>query len=207
MKQDCKRQQSRDAIIQAGIQEFGEHGYDEASTSGICQKCQISKGRLYYYFGTKGDLYIACAEWIYEQLKKHCFKYSPTDKTIEEKFRSMLVARQCYLSTNPHMKNVIWEIMQHPPVALQERLIEIRHDFMEYLTNRLRTILHESGIINEKQVKLCLDLFVIASNHTYYKHLLKWSPGTGVVAEITEAQQRDQFDEVVHAFLYGILPR
>lgn len=207
MKQENKRQQSRDAIIQAGVLEFSEHGYDEASTNGICQKCGISKGRLYYYFETKGDLYIACAEWVYEQVENYCFTPDPLAKSVEEKFHSMLVARQCYLSVHPHIKKLVWQIMQNPPPSLQPRLIEIRHQLMEHITDKLRGILHESGIINESQVALCSEIFLIATNHTHYKAQMKWVPGKGPVAEVSDAEQRRQFDELVHAFLYGVLPR
>lgn len=50
--QDKKRR-----IINSAMQEFGEKGYDAASTNNIVKLAGISKGLLFHYFATKKDLF------------------------------------------------------------------------------------------------------------------------------------------------------
>ena len=44
-------------ILDAAAREFAEHGYQGASTNRIVQTAQIGKGMLFYYFGSKLELY------------------------------------------------------------------------------------------------------------------------------------------------------
>jgi AcrR family transcriptional regulator len=44
-------------IINASMKEFGEKGFDSASTNNIVKLAGISKGLLFHYFPTKKDLY------------------------------------------------------------------------------------------------------------------------------------------------------
>ena len=47
-------------ILDAAVQEFGEHGYAHASMAAIAQRAGISKPLIYEYFGSKEGLYLEC---------------------------------------------------------------------------------------------------------------------------------------------------
>jgi AcrR family transcriptional regulator len=51
-------QEKQDKICDVALQEFGTHGYEEASMNSIIKKSGISKGAMYYYFDNKRDIYI-----------------------------------------------------------------------------------------------------------------------------------------------------
>lgn len=44
-------------IIAAAREEFAAHGFDAATVDSICRRARVSKQLLYYYFGSKSDLY------------------------------------------------------------------------------------------------------------------------------------------------------
>jgi len=50
-------QERRQAILNAAFDEFGAHGYDDASTNAIVSAAGISKGTLFNYFGSKAELF------------------------------------------------------------------------------------------------------------------------------------------------------
>lgn len=50
---------SRTAILEAARAEFGEHGYAGARISRIAERSGLNKQLIYYYFGSKADLYAA----------------------------------------------------------------------------------------------------------------------------------------------------
>lgn len=50
----------RQAVLRAAIAEFSQKSFTEASTEHIAANGGISKGLLFYYFGTKAELYLYC---------------------------------------------------------------------------------------------------------------------------------------------------
>jgi len=53
--------EKRNRIIEEGIREFAEYGFDGASTNRIVKQAGISKGSLFNYFGSKDDFYLYLA--------------------------------------------------------------------------------------------------------------------------------------------------
>lgn len=58
----------QEMILAVGIKEFSHKGYNDVKTDTITQKCGISKGLLFHYFGSKKDFYIYCLEKAMERL-------------------------------------------------------------------------------------------------------------------------------------------
>jgi AcrR family transcriptional regulator len=50
-------------IVKAALLEFGKEGYERASTNAIAEKAQIGKGMLFYYFGSKRELFNFLCEY------------------------------------------------------------------------------------------------------------------------------------------------
>jgi TetR/AcrR family transcriptional regulator, regulator of cefoperazone and chloramphenicol sensitivity len=67
---------SRAAILEAGIVVFGRHGFDQATTRVIAKRAKVNLGLLQYYFGSKKNLYLACAEYIATQVEANVFELS-----------------------------------------------------------------------------------------------------------------------------------
>ena len=47
-------------ILEAAYNEFSRNTYDNASTNRIVKEAGIGKGMLFFYFNTKGFVYISC---------------------------------------------------------------------------------------------------------------------------------------------------
>lgn len=60
--------EKKEAIMNAGISEFGSYGYENSSTNRIVQKAGISKGSLFKYFLSKEDFYFYILEQITAEL-------------------------------------------------------------------------------------------------------------------------------------------
>jgi AcrR family transcriptional regulator len=61
----------RNRIIKAGLSEFAQYGYNEASTNRIVKKASISKGSLFKYFANKEDLYFYILDYVIDDLVKN----------------------------------------------------------------------------------------------------------------------------------------
>lgn len=55
-------------ILAAAMHEFAEEGYRAAKTEVIAQAAQVSKGLVFHYFGSKANLYLAVAHWVFDRL-------------------------------------------------------------------------------------------------------------------------------------------
>ncbi|GAA5153392.1 TetR family transcriptional regulator [Microbacterium pseudoresistens] len=48
---------TRERILAAAVDEFGEHGYDAATIRAIAARAEVDSALVHHYFGTKGDLF------------------------------------------------------------------------------------------------------------------------------------------------------
>ncbi|MGG7445218.1 transcriptional regulator CecR [Kosakonia oryzendophytica] len=58
-----KGEQARSQLIAAALAQFGEYGL-HATTRDIAAQAGQNIAAITYYFGSKDDLYLACAQWI-----------------------------------------------------------------------------------------------------------------------------------------------
>jgi AcrR family transcriptional regulator len=56
--------ETRQRIIEAAIESFGEHGFEGASTRDIATRAGVNAPALQYYFENKEGVYRACAEYL-----------------------------------------------------------------------------------------------------------------------------------------------
>jgi AcrR family transcriptional regulator len=61
---------TRTALIHAGLQLFGRHGFDGTSTRQIAALAKANIGSIAYHFGGKEGLHAACADFIVETIQK-----------------------------------------------------------------------------------------------------------------------------------------
>lgn len=61
------RFEHHDALLDAAVAEFCEHGYENASINRILAASHVSKGQLYHHFRSKEGLYLALVEWMIDR--------------------------------------------------------------------------------------------------------------------------------------------
>jgi AcrR family transcriptional regulator len=61
---------TRDRILNAALQAFSSHGLSGARIDTIAAESGINKGMIYYYFGSKEDLYVAALEESYRRFRQ-----------------------------------------------------------------------------------------------------------------------------------------
>jgi len=66
-----KGEETRQRILDAALQAFGEASFKAVTTRRISQAARVSLPTLQYYFGDKEGLYRACAEAIVERYRRH----------------------------------------------------------------------------------------------------------------------------------------
>jgi TetR/AcrR family transcriptional regulator, transcriptional repressor for nem operon len=59
---DLAKRATRDALLDAGLIEFAEHGLDTPSLDGICARAGYTRGAFYVHFRDRDDFLVAVAE-------------------------------------------------------------------------------------------------------------------------------------------------
>ncbi|MFS9769522.1 transcriptional regulator CecR [Enterobacter chuandaensis] len=65
-----KGEQAKSQLIAAALAQFGEYGL-HATTRDIAAQAGQNIAAITYYFGSKEDLYLACAQWIADFIGSH----------------------------------------------------------------------------------------------------------------------------------------
>lgn len=60
----ARGEHTRRRLLEAGIELFGQLGYERASTRAIARRAGVSLPALQYYFGGKEGLHLACADYL-----------------------------------------------------------------------------------------------------------------------------------------------
>lgn len=94
---------TRQLIVEAAIEAFGEHGYDGASMRDISARVGLTHGTTYFYFSSKPELYRAA----YEEAVGATFRYfaeiidTDSANSLPEAFSAILDAASQRIADKP----------------------------------------------------------------------------------------------------------
>ncbi len=128
--------EKKDKILSAGIREFSQKSYNDAGTDRITEQCQISKGILFHYFGSKKKFYLYCLEKSMERLTSNTETVTGKDFyeiLFMEMDRKMSLCME--YKDEMHMVNM----------ASRDASMEIAAEKTEILQNHARKIHAESA--------------------------------------------------------------
>jgi AcrR family transcriptional regulator len=118
-----KGDETRERILDAALQAFGEASFREATTRRIAQTAAVSLPTLQYYFGDKEGLYHACAEAIVERYLRHTAGASEAARQALESNCAAEAARE-------HLKKLI--------AALADVLVGEARAWIQFVSRELR---------------------------------------------------------------------
>lgn len=96
--------QKRRRIIDAALKEFARKGYKHASTNRIAADAQIGKGMLFYYFGSKEELFDFLCEYAIEFIRREFLdKFMGETNDFIERQRLLSIAKQRAMDKEPLM--------------------------------------------------------------------------------------------------------
>ncbi|HKA30465.1 MAG TPA: TetR/AcrR family transcriptional regulator, partial [Candidatus Binatia bacterium] len=61
---ELAKQETRDALIAAGLEAFAEHGLDVPSLDAICSRAGFTRGAFYVHFKDRDDFVVAVMEHV-----------------------------------------------------------------------------------------------------------------------------------------------
>ena len=204
----AKSKISRRKIIDAALREFGQRGYEGASTNQICLSAGISKGLLYHYFKNKENLFLAvcdrCLDDLWQFLDLDKLRSHPVDDGALLDF----YRRQTdFFSTHPDHYHILTQLLSSCPSDAVAGMIEDkRRVFRDRASVALRLFLSRSSLRPDvdKELTLQLLLELVESVQARYLELIfRRHVPAELALETMEKGLRASLDII----LYGILQR
>ncbi|MFC5712960.1 TetR/AcrR family transcriptional regulator [Thalassorhabdus alkalitolerans] len=91
-------------ILNAALQEFAEHGFDQASTNRIVKKAGIGKGMLFYYFKNKQELYRYLVKYSLDvTINRYIKKINEEERDFIERFKHASKMKMQAFADHPHV--------------------------------------------------------------------------------------------------------
>ncbi|WP_343248513.1 TetR/AcrR family transcriptional regulator [Diplocloster hominis] len=154
MTREEQNVKSKEAIITAAIAEFGRHGYEGSSLNTALNEAGISKGKIYHYFESKDQVYLACVSACFDQLMERLQGEKDKDvRTLPDYFR----IRWEFFEAYPSFAQIFFEAVERPPEHLREEIQQRKARFDEFNLSVFRAQLVglklRSGISEEDAIE------------------------------------------------------
>jgi AcrR family transcriptional regulator len=84
----ARGRQTRDRLVAAARELFGEHGYDQTSVRDVLDASGVARGALYHHFQSKSDLFEAVAEAVFAEVASSTNEAASGGATPLERLRA-----------------------------------------------------------------------------------------------------------------------
>ena len=149
--QQARSRRTRDAVLQAAVECFENHGWDGTTTAMIAEEAGVAVGTLYGYFKDKRDIVLELLEGTIVELQEHLIRSlqfeARQDRDPREVLRQLIDDIFHAHTLSPGMQRIVWErffkddAFRDAQNTLRERVMAAIVAFLEPL--REQGLLHD----------------------------------------------------------------
>lgn len=196
----------KELILSAGMKEFSQKPYKEASTDSITKACGISKGLLFHYFGSKKEFYFFCLERAMEKLTAQAQSKEEVNDFYDILFSSMdqKFALCIHYYDEMHMVNMAsrdaaTEIAQHKAEMMQKYAIQIKMKSAETIRRALQTL----NFKHDENLQMTVEGISLYINAVLNKYLIQYQTTPDAFFQNRDAI-KSEMKQYLDMMLFGI---
>lgn len=195
--------EKQEKILSVGIREFSLKSFRDASTDTIVEQCQISKGILFHYFGSKKKFYLYCLEKSMERLTSKTEEVTGNDfyeilfEEMNRKIRLCMEYRDEMHMVNVSSRDASSEISKEKAEIMAEYAVLIRSESEKMLRNAM------SKLHLKNREDITAEGLQIYINAVMNRYLLQYQQDPDRFFE-NSVTIRAQMKEYLDLMLYGI---
>ena len=162
------RDNIRELLLDAAIVEFGQKGFEAASTTSIAARADAHQPQINYHFSSKADLWRAAVDRLFTQLDEALAGMDPRAEpaaALAEMVRRMVL----FVSRNPQLSQIMVQEAMDPSDRLAwivETYVRPRYEALHALWDRLRDL----GIAAPIDPRLFHYVFLGATSLPFTNH-------------------------------------
>lgn len=196
-------------IIKAAVDEFGVNGFDNASTDKIAAEAGIAKGSLFYYFGSKKNLYLFIVEYCVNLLTDEILKKAESIQSQDfyERIKRIALIKQDILISYPFHSKILMDAFINMPDKIKGDLEKLYFKYYsinmkfveEYLIQYMKVDLLKPTIKSEDAMFVTITLLDALSKK--YMGIYK-----NKADEMMEHKEElfKEFDKYIDIIKYGL---
>lgn len=208
-----KGDKSIELIINYAIDEIAENGH-KVSINGICNKYNISKGRMYHFFSSKEELLYSCFQISLERITKTITDFETDENlSLEKNFHNYYLSIINHWLKHPNEIIVIRTVTRMASYAFSDeyvkKLTDIKNEwaisvtdkFLEIIKSEHKNMRVDTDIANQIISTLYKQLFLTFSNEL----ISALKEQDYVKAKVIKVKLLKYYDILISTFLYGII--
>jgi len=116
----------REQVTRAAVDEFATHGYARASMNTLVKSAGISKGSLFQYFRTKGDLFEGIVDAAFGQVKAQVksVRDDTAGQPLDVRLEQLLEAGFQFVSDHPRLASIYFRVLRSGDAPFGRRRLE-----------------------------------------------------------------------------------
>ena len=196
----------KELILSAGMKEFSQKPYKEASTDSITKAWRISKGLLFHYFGSKKAFYFYCLESAMEKLTAQAQSKEEVNDFYDILFSSMdqKFALCIHYYDEMHMVNMAsrdaaTEIVQQKAEMMQKYAIQIKMKSAETIRRALQTLHFK----HDENLQMTVEGISLYINAVLNKYLIQYQTTPDAFFQNRDAI-KSEMKQYLDMMLFGI---
>ncbi|MCJ0968418.1 TetR/AcrR family transcriptional regulator [Mammaliicoccus sciuri] len=135
-------EEKRQKIINSGLMEFSNYGYQQSSTNRIVENAGIGKGMLFYYFKNKKGLFKFLVDYSLDFIEEYYFKQIDTsEKDIFNRLVKQAKIKSNLMTIHPHMSKFLTKIVLEE--SEHHYISEEQYQHIEQLQSKVQNALFE----------------------------------------------------------------
>lgn len=163
---------SRGKILDAALKEFGQRGYEGASTNQICLSAGISKGLLYHYFKSKENLFLAVCDRCLQDLEEALSFDSLSNQIVSADTLFQFYRNQAdFFSTHPDHYHILTQIASNGSESFEAFIAEKRRIYRERAGIAMRLFLSRSSLRPEIDKEQALEMILGITDQIQARYL------------------------------------
>lgn len=112
---EIKKQQTKQAILDAAIELFSKYGYENTSIEQISRAAGIGKGTVYGYFQTKKDIIMGFCEYELDKIHKELTSQANPQASILDQMMTIYMTEFKHVTSNREFGRIFMRETVFPP--------------------------------------------------------------------------------------------
>lgn len=133
-----KKRKTRQAILQAAVRLFGDHGYERTSIAALARAAGVGKGTIYSYFQTKSEIFLAFCEDELDHVYAEVAEKTGADATLTEQLMALFLGEFRYVTRHKDFGRLLLREMIFPKELTVERSRDLDNRYIDYLSAMCR---------------------------------------------------------------------